>query len=122
MNPITQHQPSTARAAGPGRRAIRPARRPGRRRTGRAYTGPARAGILGVAAAAVLCAGALTASAAPAQSARGAAGAATDSMLRATFTDSDVSATPGLGMVALILTGTGTLQGFGAATDVVGVV
>jgi hypothetical protein len=43
-------------------------------------------------------------------------------MLKATFTDSDVTVTPGLGMVELILTGTGTVQGFGAATDVVGVV
>ena len=45
-----------------------------------------------------------------------------DGMLQATFTDSDVSVTPGLGMGELILTGTGTVQGFGAATDVVGVV
>ena len=45
-----------------------------------------------------------------------------DGMLQATFTDSDVSVTPGLGMVELILTGTGTVEGFGAATDVVGVV
>jgi hypothetical protein len=45
-----------------------------------------------------------------------------DGTLQATFTDSDVSVTPGLGMVELILTGTGTVQGFGAATDVVGVI
>jgi hypothetical protein len=45
-----------------------------------------------------------------------------DGRLEATFTDSDVTVTPGLGMVELILTGTGTVQGFGAATDVVGVV
>src|SRR5215469_15835303 len=64
----------------------------------------------------------LTATAAPAHSARGAAGSPAGSMLHATFTDSDVSVTPGLGMVELILTGTGTVQGFGAATDVVGVV
>src|SRR5215471_16923006 len=64
----------------------------------------------------------LTASAAPAQSARGAAGSPANSMLNATFTDSAVSVTPGQGMVELILTGTGTVQGFGAATDVVGVV
>jgi hypothetical protein len=83
---------------------------------------PARTGIIGAAAVAVLFAGALTASAAPAQSARGAVGSATDSMLKATFTDSAVSVTPGQGMVELILTGTGTVQGFGAATDVVGVV
>ena len=63
----------------------------------------------------------LTASAS-AQSARGAAGSPAGSMLNATFTDSAVSVTPGLGMVELILTGTGTVQGFGAATDVVGVV
>src|SRR5215831_12286944 len=63
----------------------------------------------------------LTASAAPAQPGRGAAGIA-DGRLNATFTDSDVSATPGRGMVELILTGAGTVQGFGAATDVVGVV
>ena len=78
--------------------------------------------LLAAAAIAVLFAGALTASAAPAQSARGAAGSATDSMLHATFTDNAVSVTPGQGMVELILTGTGTVQGFGAATDVVGVV
>src|SRR5215471_20178288 len=64
----------------------------------------------------------LTASAAPAQSARGAVGSPAHSMLNATFTDSAVSVTPGQGMVELILTGTGTVQGFGAATDVVGVV
>jgi hypothetical protein len=86
------------------------------------HTMPARAGILGAAAVAVLFAGALTASAAPAQSARSAAGSPADSMLNATFTDSAVSVTPGQGMVELILTGTGTVQGFGAATDVVGVV
>jgi hypothetical protein len=122
MNPITKHQPSSARAPGPGRRAIHPARRSGLRLRGRTHTVPARAGIIGAAAVAVLFAGALTASAAPAQSARSAAGSPADSMLNATFTDSDVSVTPGLGMVELILTGTGTVQGFGAATDVVGVV
>ena len=122
MNPITKHQPSSARVPGPGRRAIHPARRSGLRLRGRTHPVPARAGIIGAAAAAVLFAGALTASAAPAQSARGAVGSPADSMLKATFTDSDVSVTPGLGMVELILTGTGTVQGFGAATDVVGVV
>ena len=122
MNPITKHQPSSARAPGPGRRAIHPARRPGPRLTGRTHTVTARAGILGAAAVAVLFAGALTASAAPAQSARGAFGSPADSMLHATFTDSAVSVTPGQGMVELILTGTGTVQGYGAATDVVGVV
>ena len=64
----------------------------------------------------------LTASAAPTQSARGAAGSPADSMFHATFTDSPVSGTKRLGMVELILHGTGTVQGFGAATDVVGVV
>ena len=64
----------------------------------------------------------LTASAAPAQSARGAAGSPADGRLHATFTDSAVSHTRGQRMVELILTGTGTVQGFGAATDVVGVV
>ena len=64
----------------------------------------------------------LTASAASAHSARGAAGSPADSMLHATFTDSAVKGTHGQGLVELILTGTGTVQGFGAATDVVGVV
>ncbi len=64
----------------------------------------------------------LTASAAPAQPARGAAGSPADSMLHATFTSSAVSVTPDLGMVELILTGTGTVQGFGAATEVVGLI
>lgn len=88
----------------------------------------AAAGILGtVAVAAVLFGSPLTASAAPAQSARDAAGppaASTDGngRLQATFTDSVVSVTPGLGMVELIVSGIGTAQGFGAATDVVGVV
>ncbi len=122
MNPIIQHHPATARTPGPGRHAERTTR-PRLRLRGRARTASARAGILGTAAiAAVLFAGALTASAAPAESARGAAGSPSDSMLHATFTDSAVSVTPGQGMVELILTGTGTVQGFGAATDVVGVV
>ena len=64
----------------------------------------------------------LAAAAAPAQSARGAAGSPADSMLHATFTDSADKGTHGQGLVELILTGTGTVQGFGAATDVVGVV
>jgi hypothetical protein len=42
--------------------------------------------------------------------------------LEATFIASPVSVTPGLGMVELILSGTGTVEGFGAATDVTGVV
>jgi hypothetical protein len=83
---------------------------------------PARAGLIGAAAVAVLFAGALTASAAPAQSARGAAGSPAHSMLHATFTATPVSVTPNLSMVELLATGTGTVQGFGAATEVVGVV
>ncbi len=42
--------------------------------------------------------------------------------LEATFTVTPVSVTPNLGMVELILSGTGTVQGFGAATEVVGVI
>jgi len=86
------------------------------------------AGLLGTAAiAAVLLASPLPASATHTlHSAHTAvlapAGPSDDGRLKATFTDSDVSVTPGLGMVELILTGTGTVQGFGAATDVVGVV
>ena len=112
MNPIIQHHP-----------AAHPARRPRLRRRRHARPASAKAGILGAAAiAAVLFGSSLTASAAPAQFARRAAGSAADSMLKATFTDSAVAVTPGLGMVELILHGTGTVQGFGAATDVVGVV
>jgi hypothetical protein len=122
MNPITQHHPAAARTADPGGQT---GRAPHRRWLTRPRL-PSRAaglGILGAAAiAAVLFGTSLTASAAPVQSARGAAGSPADSMLHATFTDSDVSVTPGFGMVELILTGTGTVQGFGAATDVAGVV
>lgn len=42
--------------------------------------------------------------------------------LEATFTASPVSVTPKLGMVELIVSGPGTVEGFGAATEVVGVV
>ena len=43
--------------------------------------------------------------------------------LQATFTvGPPVSGTSGLGMVELLLTGTGTVEGFGAATEVVGVI
>ena len=45
-----------------------------------------------------------------------------DGRLEATFTAHPVSVTPGLGMVELIVTGPGTVQGYGAATEVVGVV
>jgi hypothetical protein len=42
--------------------------------------------------------------------------------LEASFTARPVSVTPNLGMVELIVSGTGTVQGFGTATEVVGVV
>jgi len=42
--------------------------------------------------------------------------------LEATFTATPVSVTPNLGMVELILSGTGTVEGFGPVTDVTGVV
>jgi len=45
-----------------------------------------------------------------------------DGRLQATFTSSTVSVTPKLGMVELILSGAGTVRGFGAATEVIGVV
>ena len=128
MNPITQHHPPSAQARRAGRQAPAPAHHRRLRRTGRAHAASAGAGLFGVAAiAAVLLASSLPASATQAPpSARTAgmtaAGPADDGMLNATFTDTDVSVTPGAGMVELILTGTGTVQGFGAATDVVGVV
>ena len=129
MKSITQHHAS-APAPGPGHPAIHPARRQRLRLRGRAHEASAGAGLLGAAAiAAVLLASSLPASATQApHSARtaagltAAAGPADDGRLEATFTDSAVSVTPGQGMVELILTGTGTVEGFGAATDVVGVV
>jgi len=121
MNPITQHHPVSARAPAPGRQKVPPARHTWRIK-GSAQAA-ARAGILGaLAIAAVLFGSPLTASAAPAQPARGAVGGPADSMLKATFTSSAVSVTPNLGMVELLLTGTGTVRGFGAATEVVGVI
>ena len=129
MNPITQHHPPSAQARRAGRQAPAPAHHRRLRLRGRAHAASAGAGLLGAAAiAAILLASSLPASAtqAPhsARTAAGltAAGPADDGRLEATFTDSDVTVTPGLGMVELILTGTGTVQGFGAATDVVGVV
>jgi len=109
MNPITQDNPAAARTADPGGQT---GRAPHRRWLSRppVPSRTARLGILGAAAVAVLFASTLTASAAPAQSARGAFGSPADSMLKATFTDSDISVTPGLGMVELILSGTGTVQ------------
>ena len=50
------------------------------------------------------------------------AGTTDGGRLQATFTATPVSVTPNLGMVELLLTGTGTVQGFGAATEVIGVV
>jgi hypothetical protein len=119
MNPITQHNPAAAQMAG---RATSATHRwwPSRQRVPSRAVG---AGILGaVAIAAVLFGSSLTASAAPAQSPRRAVGSPAHSMLNATFTTSAVSVTPNLGMVELLLTGTGTVQGFGAATEVVGVI
>jgi hypothetical protein len=119
MNPITRHHPPSTRKAGQVGRAPHRWRLSGQRMPSRA----AGAGILGTAAiTAVLLGSSLTASAAPAQSARRAAGSAADSMLKATFTSSAVAVTPDLGLVELILTGTGTVQGFGAASEVVGLI
>ena len=122
MNPTTQHHPARTRTSAPRRQTVAPAHHV-RRIAGRAHTASARAGIVGAAAiAAVLLGSSLTASAAPAQAARGAAGSPAHSMLNATFTTSAVSVTPNLGMVELLLTGIGTVRGFGAATEVVGVI
>jgi len=127
MKSITQHHAS-ARTPGPGHPAIHPARRQRLRLRGRAHAASAGAGLLGAAAiAAVLLASSLPASATQAPpSARTAgltaAGPADDGRLEATFTNSDVSVTPGLGMTELLATGIGTVEGFGAATEVVGVI
>jgi len=128
MNPITQHHPPSARARRPGHQAPPPAHHRGLRRAGRAHAASAGAGLFGAAAiAAVLLASSLPASATQAPpSARTAgltaAGPADDGRLEATFTNSDVSVTPGLGMTELLLTGIGTVEGLGAATEVVGVI
>ena len=72
--------------------------------------------IISLAASAVITAGAVAGLQASSQ-------ASTDgNRLQATFTASPVSVTPNLGMVELILSGTGTVEGFGAATEVVGLV
>ena len=72
--------------------------------------------IVSLAASAVMTAGVVAGLQASAQ-------ASTDgNRLQATFTASPVSVTPNLGMVELILSGTGTVEGFGAATEVVGLV
>ena len=72
--------------------------------------------IISLAASAVITAGAIAGLPASSQ-------ASTDgNRLQATFTASPVSVTPNLGMVELILSGTGTVEGFGAATEAVGLV
>ena len=72
--------------------------------------------IISLAASAVITAGAVAGLQASSQ-------ASTDGNgLQATFTTSPVSVTPNLGMVELILSGTGTVEEFGAATEVVGLV
>ena len=72
--------------------------------------------IISLAASAVITAGAVAGLQASSQ-------ASTDgNRLQATFTASPVSVTPNLGMVELILSGTGTVEGFGAATEAVGLV
>jgi len=69
--------------------------------------------IISLAASAVITAGAVAGLQASSQ-------ASTDgNRLQATFTTGPpVSVTPNLGMVELILSGTGTVEGFGAATEV----
>ena len=72
--------------------------------------------IISLAASAVMTAGVVAGLQASAR-------ASTDgNRLQATFTASPVSVTPNLGMVELILSGTGTVEGFGAATEAVGLV
>jgi hypothetical protein len=72
--------------------------------------------IVSLAASAVITAGAVAGLQASSQ-------ASTDgNRLEATFTASAVTVTPKLGMLELILSGTGTVQGFGAATEAVGLV
>lgn len=73
--------------------------------------------MISLAASAVVIAGMAAALQASAQASTGHHG-----RLEATFTDKAASVTPRLGMVELILSGTGTVKGFGAATDVAGVV
>src|SRR5262249_1752177 len=120
--------PPSARARRPGHQAPPPAHHRGLRLTGRAHTVPGRAGIIGAAAAAVLLASSLPASAAtqapPSARTAGmtAAGPADDGSHEAPFPTSGVRVTPGLGMTDLLLTGMGTVEGFGAATEVVGVI
>jgi hypothetical protein len=120
MNP-TQHYPDSAHTPVPCRHTVPPAHHV-RREVRRAHSARARAGVVGAAAIAVLLGSSLAASAAPVQALRAATGSPTDSKLEATFTTTAASVTPNLGTVELLLTGTGTVQGFGAATEVVGVI
>ena len=102
MNPIT-HQPR---------------RRPPHGRWHLAHRVPTAAigaGIFAMATAAMLVASALPAAATVAND-------PSNGKLQATFTTSAVSVSPNLGTVELLLTGTGAVQGFGAATEVVGVI
>ncbi len=128
MNRITRHDMASSPNTDVRPQAARSIRHPASLSRGRVHAISAATGILGTAAvAAVLFGSSPAASAAPAQSARGAAGLTStgspaNSMLTATFTSGAVSVTSNLGMVELILTGTGTVQGFGAATEVVGLI
>ena len=128
MNPITQHDPAGTRTPGPGRQTAPPAHHDRRRRRHRAHTTSATAGILGAAAiAAVLLGNAAPAFAtmppgSPRFAADPPASVPANGRLEATFTATPVSVTPNLGMVELLITGTGTVQGFGAATEVIGAV
>ena len=122
MNRITRHDRMSSPDAGACPQAARSVRHPPSLIKRRVHASLAAAGILAMVAVAVLFGSSLAASAAPAQSARDAAGSPADSMLKATFISNAVSVTPNLGMVELILTGNGTVQGFGAATEVVGLI
>lgn len=128
MNPITQHDPARTRTPGPGCQTAPPAHHHSRRSRHRARTTSAAAGILGAAAIAAVLLGNTPPAAAtmPPGSPHGAAdppaSVPANGRLEATFTSSAVSVTPKLGMVELILRGTGTVRGFGAATEVIGVV
>jgi len=72
--------------------------------------------IISLAASAIMAAGVVAGLQASAQ-------ASTDgNRLEATFTATPVSITPDLGIVELIFSGQGTVKGFGAATEVVGLI
>jgi hypothetical protein len=128
MNPTTQHDPAGTRTPGPGCQTAPPAHHHRRRSRHRMRTTSTAAGIFGAAAiAAVLLGNAPPAAATPPPgsprfAADPSASIPANGRLEATFTSTAVSVTPKLGMVELILTGAGTVQGFGAATEVIGVV